>query len=325
MRISLLSAFTALVGGALLALPVAAAAQGFPSRPVTVVVPWPAGGVVDVAIRVITEKLATRLGQPVIVDNRPGANGIIGMQLVARSAPDGYTLIAASAETQAINPHAYAKLTYATSDFAPVTSVIKLQHVLTSRSDWPATSVPKTLEILSEKPGKFTYASWGVGSIPQVAMEMLLGVEGQKALHVPFNGGPAAFSALMAGQVDLMVMPVLAAKPFKDGGKIKVLGIAAESRAAIMKDIPTLEEQGYNLRIENTVGFLAPAATPATVIEKIHAEIAIVLDDPAVRTRLSELGSEVFVLGPSQYTEHMTSEYQRWGEIIKRANIQLQN
>ncbi len=306
-------------------VPVLAQAQSYPTAPVKVVVPWPAGGVVDAAMRVITEKLPAGLGQPVVVDNRPGANGIIGSTLVATAPADGHTLLVTSAETVAINPHAYAKISYdAKRDFAPIMSLVKLQHVLATRSTWPQATVAETVQAIRQQPDKFTYASWGIGSVPQVGMEMLNGKAGLKLLHVPFNGGPQAFNGLIAGQVDLMILPTVAAKPLKDSGRIKVLAVASAERSPLMPDVPTLKESGLDVEVPNTLGIVAPAKTPPAVLKRLNDEITRVLAQPEVQATLKNLGAEIFVLDRDKFGSYADQERAAWGEVITRANIKLQ-
>lgn len=301
-------------------------AQQFPTHPVKVIVPWPAGGGVDAPTRVITEKLSADLKQPVVVDNRPGANGIIGSTLVATAAADGYTLLITSAETLAINPHAYTKISYdAKRDFAPIMSLVKQQYVLATRPDWPQSTVRETLQAIRTSPGKFTYASWGIGSVPQVGMEMLNNKAGLKLLHVPFNGGPAAFNGLITGQVDLMILPTGLANPLKEGGRIKVLAVAASERSSLMPDVPTLKESGLDVEVPNTLGIVAPAKTPPAVLQRLNEALVRVLDQPQVQATLKNLGAEVFMRNRDDFGAYLSQERESWGEVIVRANIKLQN
>lgn len=214
-----------------------------------------------------------------------------------------------SAETLSINLGVYPSLPYdVRTNFSPVSPLVKLQHVLAARRNWPADGLRDSTKLVRDNPGQFSYGTWGVGSVPHVGMEMLLGALDLKSLHVPFNGGPSAFNGLMAGEIDLMIMPLFAAKPFKDTGKIKVLGIAADARSALLADVATLKEQGLDLQIDNTVGLAAPAATPPAVVQKLNAEIAKVLADPEVRARLTTLGSQIFQLSSTEYSKYIDSE-----------------
>ncbi len=305
--------------------PSTAAAQGYPDRAIKVVVPWPAGGTTDIAARVIAQQLAARLSQPVIVENKPGANGIIGAEAVAKAAPDGYTLFVASAETHAINPHVYAKLPYdPLAGFVAIAPFVKVPFVLASKVGVPASSAKEAVAFIQSQPGKLTYGSWGIGSIAQVGMEMIVEEAGLKILHVPFNGGPPAFNALMAGQIDFMILPAGAADPLKKGGKIKIFGVTTGHRFAMMEDVPTLKEQGYNVDVANTFGFLAPAKTPPAVIQRLYTEISEIIKRPDVQSALKAQGTEVFTLTQQEYARTLVSELARWGEVIKRAGIKIQ-
>ena len=302
-----------------------ASAQTYPDRVLKVVVPWPAGGTVDIATRVVTQHLATKLGQAVIVENRPGANGIIGAETVAKSAPDGYTLFIASHETHSINPHVYPKLPYdPIGDFVAITPFVKVPFVLTGKVGFSAASAKDAVGIIQSQPGKLTYGSWGIGSIAQVGMEMIVGEAGLKILHVPFNGGPPAFNALMAGQIDFMIMPAGAADPLRKGGKIKIFGVTTANRFSLIDDVPTLKEQGYNVDVANTFGFLAPAKTSPAVVQRLHTEINDVIKRPDVQSALKAQGTEIFTLLQQEYSRYLSSELTRWGQVIQRANIKVQ-
>lgn len=301
-----------------------AQAQTYPERVIRVVVPWPAGGTGDVATRVITQHLAGRFSQPVIIENRPGANGLVGADAVAKSAPDGHTLLLASVETHALNPHVYPKLPYdPLGDFVAVTPFVKVPSALAGRVGLGAASTKEAVALIQAQPSKLTYGTWGIGSLGHVGMEMLVGQAGLKILHVPYNGGPPAFNALMAGQIDLMILPAGTATPLKNGGKIKVFGVTTRNRFPLMEDIPTLKEQGYDLDASNTYGFVVPAKTPLPIVQKLHAEINDLLKQPNVRAALQALGLEVFTLSQQEYARYLQTELSRWGDVIRRADIKM--
>jgi tripartite-type tricarboxylate transporter receptor subunit TctC len=303
----------------------AAFAQGYPNKAVKVVVPWPAGGTTDIAARVVTQQLSAKLGQPIVVENRPGANGIIGADAVAKSSPDGYTLFVASHETHAINPHVYPKLPYRPiDDFVAIIPFVKVPFVFAGKTVSPASTAQDAVALIKAQPGKFTYGTWGVGSIAQVGMEMIVGAAGLKILHVPFNGGPPAFNALMAGQIDFMILPAGAAEPLRKGGKVKIFGVTTPTRFSLIEDVPTLKEQGYDVDVANIFGFLAPVGTPPAVVRKLHAEIDEILKRADVQSLLKAQGTEVFTLSQEDYARFLVSELRRWGEVIKRANIKIE-
>jgi tripartite-type tricarboxylate transporter receptor subunit TctC len=300
------------------------ALHAYPERPVKIVVPWPAGGAADAAARVIAQQLATRLSQPVMVEYKPGANGMIGADAVARAPADGYTILFSSGAEDAINPHVYPKMTYdLLTDFAPITPFAQAPLFLASRNNLGTESAIDVVGLLKKSPGKFTYASWGVGSLPHVGFETIVGQEDLKVLHVPFVGGPPAFNALMSGQVDVMLIPAQTTVALKDSGKLKIYAVAAPQRVSYMPNTPTLKELGYDVRAALTYGFLAPAKTPAPVIARLHAEIFEVVKRPEVRAALEAQGALVYTLSSQDYALELQRERARFGAIVKRANIRI--
>jgi len=301
-----------------------ATAQTYPDRAIKVIVPWPGGGTTDIATRVVTQQLAQKLGQPFVVENRPGANGIIGAQAAAKSAPDGYTLFVASAETHAINPHVYQKLPYRPiEDFVAVAPFVQVPFVFASRADLAANTAREAVKLIQSEPRRYTYGTWGVGSIAQVGMEMIVAETGLSILHVPFNGGPPAFNALMAGQIDFMILPAGAAEPLRKGGKIKIFGVTTSQRFSLVEDVPTLKEQGYGVDVANTFGFVVPAKTPNAAILRLHSAVNETLALPEVKAALKAQGTEVFALSQQDYSRFLASELERWGHVIRSAKIQI--
>lgn len=326
-RITIARAFVTL-GMALSALALSwgsALAQAYPERPIKVVVPWPAGGAADIAARIITAHLARKFPQPVMVENRPGANGIIAAEVVAKSAPDGYTLLLVTGEPMAFNPAVYSKLPYdPLRDFVAITPIAKVLYVFAGRSELPATSAKEAISLVQSMPDKLTYGSWGIGSLGHIGMELIVGQAGLKIRHVPFNGGPPAYLGLAAGQTDVMIMPISNATSFVTGGKIKIFGITAPDRFSLMKDIPTMKEQGYDVDIRNHVGIVAPSKTPPAVVQKLHVAINEVLALPDVQSALRMQGMEPFTLSQQEYSNYLRTELTRWGQIIRGANINIQ-
>lgn len=303
----------------------AAFAQTYPDRPIKVVVPWPAGGIADVVGRIITTKLAERLGQPLVIENRTGANGIVGAML-AKSAPaDGYNIFLVTSEIVSINPGIYPKLPYdVEADFAPITPVVKYFYTLTGRNGLIGDTTKEILGHVKAKPGGMTYGSWGIGSVGHLGMEMLLQAERLEMLHVPYTGGPAAYNALVAGHVDFVLMPAGIADPWRTSGRLKALAVPGEKRLAIMDSVPTLREQGYDLEIINHVGFIAPAKTPPHAIRKLHAEISAVIEMPEVRAALHAQAAEPFLISPEEYGRFLRSEQARWTAVARKANVKLE-
>lgn len=311
---------------ALCLLSSSAFSQAYPTSAVTVVVPWPPGGVADIAARVVTQHLGPRLGTSIVVENKTGANGIVGASAVARAAPDGHTLLLVTGEIYAFNPHVYAKLPYdPLADFVGITPVTKVLYVFAGKGSLRANSAMEALSLAKAQPGKLMYGSWGVGSLGQIGMEMVMQQRSLKMLHVPFNGGPPAYNALAADQIDLMILPLANAAPLAKGDKIKVFGITTPDRFSMFPDVRTMKEQGVDIDVANPVGFFAPAKTPVSVVRKLHAEINEVMKLPETRAALRAQGMEVFTLSQKEYADFLRTEYERWGKVIRRANIKISN
>jgi tripartite-type tricarboxylate transporter receptor subunit TctC len=311
--------------GVLAALSLSTAlAQPYPSKPIRLVVPWPAGGITDSASRMLAQPLSARLGQTIVVENRPGANGQIGADNVAKSAPDGYSLFVASAEPLAINPHVYKSLPYEpTRDFVGIAPFAINPFALVSRPDFPAKSVKDVVAAAKQSPGKYTYASWGVGSTSQIGMEMVKKQSGIEVLHVPFTGEAPAVTALIAGQVDLMVLP--AGSAARQAGKVKDLAVTVPERFFILPNTPSLKEEGYaNVNVFNWFGVVAPAKTPEPVVQRLAQEIAAVLNSDELKSKYRGMGLDVHPpMSQPEFNKFIASEIARWGDVIKSANIRL--
>ena len=299
-------------------------AQPYPAKPIRVVVPWPAGGITDSATRMLAQALSPRLGQPIVVENRPGANGQIGADNVAKSAPDGYSLFVASAEPLAINPHVYKSLPYdPVRDFVGIAPFAINPFSLVSRADFPANSVKEIVATAKQSAGKYTYASWGIGSTSQIGMEMIKKQAGIEVLHVPFTGEAPAVTALMAGQVDLMVLP--AGSAARQAGKVKVFAVTVPERFFILPNTPSLKEEGYaNVNVFNWFGVVAPASTPAPIVQRLAQEIGAVATSDDLRSKYRGMGLDVHPpMSQPDFNKFIASEVVRWGDVIKSANIRL--
>ena len=298
--------------------------QDYPNRPIRLIVPWPAGGITDTSSRLLAQGLSIRLGQTVVVENRPGANGQIGADHVAKSAPDGYTLFVASAEPLAINPHVYKSLPYDPArDFVGVAPFVINPFSLVSRPDFPANSVKDIVAAAKQNPGKYTHASWGVGSTSQIGMEMVKAQAGIDLVHVPYQGEAPAIAALMAGQVDLMVLP--AGSAARQSGKVKVFAVTVPERFFILPNTPTLKEEGYaNIDVFNWFGVVAPAKTPTPIVQRLAAEIQTVLQSPDIKAKYRGMGVDTHApMSQPDFNKFIAAEIARWGEVVKRANIKL--
>jgi tripartite-type tricarboxylate transporter receptor subunit TctC len=310
----------------LLAVPgVQSARAEYPDKAIRIVVAYPAGGATDVITRLIGARLSERLKVAVVVENKPGASGMIGSEFVAKSAPDGYTFIYTAADTHSINPHVYAKIAYdARRDFTPVALAGYNPFALVVRPGLPATNVAEFIKLAREQPGKLTFASWGVGSSGHAGMEMFNGATKIQLLHVPFQGAAPAIAAVMGGQVDSMMVPLTLAESNHRAGKARILAVATPKRSAGAPDVPTLTEQGITLAIAPWQGLLGPANLPAPVVTLINYETNAVLSDPQMREQLLKNGLEVSTGSPQEFKALLDSEYERWGKTIREANIKAE-
>jgi len=305
-----------------LAIALPAGAADYPEHPIKMVVAYPPGGATDVMARAVAQRLGDRLKQSVVVDNRPGASGQIGSDVVAKAPADGYTILFTAADTHSINPHVYPKIAYdAKRDFAPVAMVGYLPLALMVNPGVKANDLKEFIALAKANPGKLTYASYGLGSSSQVAMEMLAQHEKINLLHVPFQGAAPALTAVMGGQVDAMMVPLTVAWPNHQAGKVRVLAVAAPKRFVAVPDVPTFTEQGVALVSAPWIGVLAPAKTPADVLDKLSREVAAVGDDPQVQETLVKNGLQPDVKKAPEFKAFLDAEYDRWGSTIKAANI----
>lgn len=303
---------------------VAAAAQPFPSKPVRIIVPFSPGGVADSSARVISDKLGARLGQSVVVENRPGASGNIGTQQVAAAAPDGYTLLLGFDGTMVVNPHVYAKLPFDTlRDFAPVTKLGDATLILVAHPSVPAKDLRDFLTIA--KTQNFSYGSAGTGSTPHLAGELLAQRTGIALTHVPYKGGGQAMGDVVGGQIPLVFTAIATAQQFVRSGKLKGLGVSSARRSGSLPDVPTFVESGLEgFVVDSWVGILAPAKTPPPVVARLQKEIAAVLAEPETRERYATLGIEPVANAPEQFAEQIRADLVRWEKVVRQAGIRIE-
>lgn len=304
-----------------------ACAQGYPDRPIRLVVPWPAGGVTDSAGRVMAQRLSERMATQVIVENKAGAAGTIGAEAAARSAADGYTLLLASAETHAIAPNMRAKLPYEPlKDFVAIAPFAINPFALVARPAFPANTTKELMALVRSQPGKFTYSSAGLGSTSQIAMETFRGLAGLDILHVPFQGQAPAITSLLGGQTDLQMLPAGSAASMRKSGKLKVFAVSTRSRFFDMPDVPTLKEEGFEaMDFANWFGLVAPAKVPPAVVPRLAADVAAVLASADTRAMLQKLGLDVYPsMSPPEFEKFLESEMRSWSGIIRSLNIQPQ-
>lgn len=301
-----------------------AAAQNWPAKPIKFVVPFPPAGGNDILARVVSEKLA--LGQPVVIDNRPGAGGNIGADFVAKSPGDGYTFLVAANAILTTNQHLYgSKLAFdPIKDFAPVALLGVLPVVLAVNADVPAKSVQELIALAKSKPDALIYASSGAGTPHHLAAEMFKSLTGAPMLHVPYKGGAPAATDLIAGRVQVMFAPINNVTPYLEGGRLRLLGVGSEKRLASRPDLPTIAEAGVpGFFVDNWIALVAPAGTPKEVIMMMNTELNKALALPEVRSKLAVQGIEPATATPEQLSKTIGTEASRWGTIIKNAGIRL--
>lgn len=301
-------------------------AQDYPSRQVTVVVGYAAGGAVDAVARLISQKLGDALGKPVVVDNKAGASGNIGAQFVAKAAPDGHTLLMAPVTTYAMNSLLYpATAGYQLDkDFAGVSTVGYLPLVLVVNEALPARSVADLVKAAKAKPGGMDYGSSGNGSIEHVAGEMFKQQAGVSMVHIPYRGAAPAITDLMAGQLSLMFATVPTAVANLKTGKLRPLAVTTPERIGALRDVPTAREAGYpGFEVASVYAVLAPAATPRPVVQRLNQEIAKILQMPDVQARFQTLGIERASATPEETTQRLGQELAKWGKVIKDSGIKV--
>jgi len=303
-----------------------AGAQDYPARPIRVVVPFSPGGVADNSARVIADRLGARLGQQVIVENRPGASGNIGTQAVAQSAPDGYTLLLGFDGTMVINPHVFPKIPFDTlRDFAPVTKLGDATLILVAHPSVPAKNLAEFIVLAKQKPGAFSYGTSGTGGTPHLAGELLTQRTGIVMEHVPYKGGGQAITDVVGGQIPLVYTAIATAQQYVKADRLIGLGVSSAKRSTALPDVPTFIESGLpGFEVSAWTGVLAPAKTPPAVVDKLQKEIAAVLQTPEVRERYAVLGIDPVGNTPDQFAEQIRSDLARWEKVVKAANIKVE-
>nr|WP_255528938.1 tripartite tricarboxylate transporter substrate binding protein [Roseomonas rosulenta] len=310
--------------GAGASLAIAAPALAFPDQPVRIVVPWNAGGATDVISRALATAMAPLLGQPVLVDNRPGANGAVGAQFVASARPDGHTLFVASAETHSVNPLVYSRLAYdPAAGFEPITVFASGPFALVVRSGLGADTLEAFISLARSRPGQLTYASWGIGSTSQLAAASVIQNAGLDLLHVPFTGAAPAYTALVAAQVDAMFMNAGPAEGLARDGRVKILGIGSPERVPLLPAVPTLRELGMPLDAANWFALLGPARTPPDVVARIAAVAAEALRTPAAQEVFRAQGILPVGMPPAETRAFVAADRERLVPIVRNLNIRL--
>ena len=299
------------------------AQPAFPSRPVTMVVPFPAGGALDVVARALADEMRKHLGQPVVVENRTGAGGTLGSSHVARAAADGHTILFGSVATHAIASGLYSKLSYdALKDFTPVMQVTSSPLLVTGTLKLNATTLAELIAAAKAQPGKLNYGSTGNGTAVHLAAEVLKAGTGMDVLHVPYKGGPDAIQALITGDTAFMVTNLELALPQVRGGKLRALAVTGSRRIAALPDVPTLREAGVaGTEVTTWFGLFAPAGTPKAVAERLQRDAATALQDLAKRGVVQ--ADEAVGSTPEQFTAFVQAEHAKWGKVIKDLGLKL--
>ncbi|WP_223851270.1 Bug family tripartite tricarboxylate transporter substrate binding protein [Cupriavidus pauculus] len=315
----------AMFAATLSALP-AGAAETFPSKPLRLVVPFTPGGTTDILARLVAQKTGEVLGQSIVVDNRPGAGGNIGAEAVARSTPDGYTLLMGTLGTQVTNQFIYARMPYdSAKDFTPVTLVANSPNVLLINSTLDAHSIGELIALARREPGKINYASTSTGGSPHLSGELLNMMAGTRMQHVPYKGAAPAMTDLLAGQVNLMFDNLPSALAQIQAGKVKALAVTGTKRASVLPSVPTVRESGLpGYEVNSWFGLLVPAGTPPERVRQLQQAVDKVLAMPEVKRRIEELGAEPGGEGSAAFAKQIGGDTEKWSRVIRTAGIVAQ-
>ncbi len=298
--------------------------QTFPNRPLRIIMPFPAGGSVnDVIGRALAQRLAEPLGQPVIFDNRSGAAGTVGTEMVAKSPPDGYTLLLGVTGPLTIAPHVYPKLGYDTlRDFAPVANVALAPYIFVVHPSVPVKNIKELVAFAKAHPGQLRFASAGTGGTPHLCTELLMSMTGVNMLHIPYKGGAPAMIDTVAGHTQVYCTSVTNAAPLLKQGRIRAIGVTTAKRSALLPEVPTVDEQGIKgFDVAQWLGILAPAKTPQPVVQRLYQEIARVVNGADMSNFIRQQGGEPAVMTPDEFSALIGAELERWGKLVKRVKL----
>lgn len=291
------------------------------TKPIRMVVPYPPGGGTDITARVIAHALGTKLGQPIIVDNKPGASGAIGSEFVYREPADGHVIQMTSNDTHSIYPHVNTKVRYKAPEFTPLSSVIRLNYVLMARPQFPAKTLADVIKLAQQK--ELTYGTFGIGTTPHVAMEMVrLATNAPKMVAVAYKGSGPATQALMSGEIDLMLVPSSLVPAYRS--KLVTIGVVAPMRDETLKDVPALAEQGTMVDGGGWIALVGPPKMPAHIADTIHRRVQEALAEPEVRKRLTDAAMVPHLASRAQFDAYLKNEYRRWGEVVRASKIVLE-
>ena len=306
----------------LMCLPVAAHSQAFPSKPIRLVVPFQAGGGNDLLARIISQKFLEKWGQPVIVDNRPGAGGNLGADFVAKAAPDGYTILLGT-NTLTMNPFIFAKMPFDTQkDFAPVAMLATTPFYVVVNNDLPVKNIPELIAYAKANPGKLSYATPGIGTPHHLGTELFKSMTGTYMVHIPYKGSIPALTDVIGGQVQVMWATVNVALPMVSSGKVRGLALAESKRTQSLKDVPVVAETVPGYEVSAWYGIFAPPATPPAIVQQLSAELQHIFQQPDVQARLLPLGYEISTANAEQLRATVASDLDKWGKLSKTVGIQ---
>jgi len=316
------AAWCALVAG----VPGLAAAQTFPTKPVRIIVAFPAGGGTDIVARVLGQKLTDYWGQQVLVDNRAGASGTIGTELAAKAAPDGHTMFMGTMGNLSVNKHLFPKMAVdPPKDFAPLSQIVAVHFVMVAHPSVPAKNVKDVIALAKRQPGQLTYGSSGPGGAPHLGGELLNKLAGIQLAHIPYKGSAISMQDLMGGQIMFSFDSLLQYLPQIKTGKVKALGMLGKSRSTTLPDVPTLDESGVpGYDLTNWFGLVLPGGTSNELVRRIYADVQKALAVPEVRDKLTAMGATVVGSAPEQFGAYMRSESEKWAKLIVEAKIQAQ-
>ena len=300
-------------------------AQTYPSRTITVVNPWPAGGVADSIVRPVMQRLATKLNTSIVVDNKPGANGMIGATFVAKAPPDGYTIYVAHVGTMAISPALVAKMPFDTlTDFVPITQMVSGSLVLVMRKEIPINTIPELIAYAKARPDQISYGSSGNGSTNHLSGALLSRMSNISMLHVPYKGDVPLMADLLGGQISMGFMGLSAAMPYLNDGRLRGIAVTTLKRSSVLPNLPTIAETLPGYEVNSWYGLMAPAGTPKPIVELLHKEATETLNTPEIVALLKQRGLEVVGSTPDQYTTKIKEDMSRWATLIKATGIKLE-